>query len=268
MNQFRELMKRDIQRGIGSEEKVAVALSGGIDSTCCLLACLDLELDVTAYTFYLDGHESQDLHAAQQITRTLGVNLREVTVPYSLDSLQTDVAKIIREYRTARKTAVQCIHPFMYLIPQISEQTIISGLYADDLYGTSKNGAIIGNRNKEEFDKFRLKSIRQQDYSCVYIKEAVKRSGRELITPFVGGELQDYLMSLTWGQMNKPRVKDIAIKAFWDYYGKYAWYRKNSNLQVNSGIREYHDLLIASPLNKNKRASVNGIYNDILRAET
>lgn len=187
MNKFREYIKADIQERLESEKKVAVLLSGGIDSTCCLLACIDLGLDVTAYTFYLKGHKSQDLCAARAITKTLGVRLKEIIVPYSIDSLQTDVIRIIREYRTARKTAVQCIHPFLYIVPNIEEKTVVSGLYADDLYGTSRKGTIIGQKNREAFNSFRRQSIAQQDYSCVYIRKAIEKAGKRLITPFVGG---------------------------------------------------------------------------------
>ena len=264
MNQFRECMKRDISNNVKAGEKVAVFLSGGIDSTCCLLACLDLGLDVTAYTFYLEGHESQDLHASRLISKTVGVKLKEIVVPYSLEALQADTVRIIKEFRTARKTAVQCIHPFIYVIPQVEEQTVVSGLYADDLYGTSRKGSIIGRKNKAEFDAFRLQTISQEDYSCVYIRIAVEKAGKKLITPFKGGVLQEYLMSLSWDQMNKPFIKSVAVSAFSDYYKKNAWYRKNSNLQVNSGIREYHDLLLDTPLNKRNSDSVVAIYNDIL----
>lgn len=222
-------------------------------------------MHITAYTFYLEGRKSQDLYAARAITKTLGIRLNETIVPYSLDTLQKDVVRIIHEYKTSRKTAVQCIHPFIYMIPNVNESVVVSGLYADDLYGTSRNGTIIGHKSKSEFDAFRKRSIAQEDYSCVYIKKAVEKSEKKLITPFKGGLLQEYLLSLSWEQMNTPKVKTIAIQAFIDYYGNNPWYRKNSNLQVNSGIREYHDLLLNTPLNRNKHISVVGIYNDILR---
>lgn len=179
--------------------------------------------------------------------------------------MQEDVFKIIKEYKTAKKTAVQCIHPFIYIMPTVKEKDIISGLYADDLYGTSRKGNIIGRRSKKEFDEYRRKQLAQKDYSCVYIKECARKYGKNLITPFVGGFTEEYLMSLDWKEMNGKRPKMIAVKAFEDYYMKNAWYRKNSNLQVNSGIREYHDLLLNTPMNKRKNKSVTGIYNDILK---
>lgn len=265
MNRFRECICKDIAEGIGNEKNVAVFLSGGIDSTSCLLACIDLGLNITAYTFYLEGHESQDLHASRAISNKINVPLKEIVVPYSINKLQEDTIRIIKEFKTARKTAVQCIHPFLYIIPEVKENTIVSGLYADDLYGTSRKGNIIGRKNKREFDIFRLHSLSQENYSCVYIRKAVEKSGKKLVTPFKGGALQEYLMGLSWEQMNTPVAKYIAVSAFNDYYGRNAWYRKNSNLQVNSGIREYHELLLKTPLNKRNSENVVGIYNDILR---
>lgn len=264
MQNLRECLKEDIKSKITSED-VAVFLSGGMDSTCCLLSCIDLGLNITAYSFYLEGHISQDICASREITKKLGIKLNEVIVPYSSYKLQEDVFKIIKEYKTAKKTAVQCIHPFIYIMPTVKEKDIISGLYADDLYGTSRKGNIIGRRSKKEFDEYRRKQLAQKDYSCVYIKECARKYGKNLITPFVGGFTEEYLMSLDWKEMNGKRPKMIAVKAFEDYYMKNAWYRKNSNLQVNSGIREYHDLLLNTPMNKRKNKSVTGIYNDILK---
>lgn len=63
----------------------------------------------------------------------------------------------------------------------------------------------------------------------------------------------------------QKEIKMIDVKAFEDFYGSGAWYRKNSNLQCNSGIREYHDLLLRTELNKRKSKNVVAIYNDILK---
>lgn len=41
MQNLRECLKEDIKSKITSED-VAVFLSGGMDSTCCLLSCIDL----------------------------------------------------------------------------------------------------------------------------------------------------------------------------------------------------------------------------------
>lgn len=66
-------------------------------------------------------------------------------------------------------------------------------------------------------------------------------------------------------ELMQKEIKMIDVKAFEDFYGSGAWYRKNSNLQCNSGIREYHDLLLRTELNKRKSKNVVAIYNDILK---
>lgn len=264
MQNLRECLKKDIKNSITTKD-VAVFLSGGMDSTCCLLSCIDLGLNITAYSFYLEGHISQDICASRTITEQLNIPLKEIVIPYSIERLKEDTIKIITEYKTSKKTAVQCLHPFIYIMPSVKEKDIVSGLYADDLYGTSRKGSIIGRKSKKEFDAYRKRQISQKDYSCVYIKECAKRNGKNLITPFVGGFTEKYLLSLDWKEMNESRPKMIAVKAFEDYYKENAWYRRNSNLQVNSGIREYHDLLLNTDLNKRNNKSVTGIYNDILR---
>ena len=46
---------------------------------------------------------------------------------------------------------------------------------------------------------------------------------------------------------------------------KYKLYRRNSNLQVNSKIREYHNLLLLTDLNTRNYKSVVGIYNSMYK---
>lgn len=244
-------------------EDVAVLLSGGVDSTCVLLACLDAGFNVNAYTFYLKGNESQDVRASRRICRDLGIGLKEIVVPYSISSLVSDTRRIIREYGTTRKTAVQCIHPFLYVAPEVEEHDVFSGLYADDLWGTSRRGNQEGHSGDERFRSYRREQLSQQDYSCVYIKKCFENHGKSLRTPFASEGVSEYLLSLSWDEMNRPRPKALAVRSYNEHYSKHGWYRRNSNLQVNSGIREYHDLLLRTELNTRGLKSVTGIYNDI-----
>jgi hypothetical protein len=57
------------------------------------------------------------------------------------------------------------------------------------------------------------------------------------------------------------------LNAFNDYFSKQNIYRKNSNLQVGSGIREWHNELLNTELNKNNRKRVDEIYKDIARGD-
>ena len=250
-------------RSESSSDEVAVLLSGGVDSTCVLLACLDAGFDVNAYTFYLKGHESQDVRASRRICRDLGIGLTESVVPYSIDSLVADTRRIVREFGTTRKTAVQCIHPFLYVVPEVKEHDVFSGLYADDLWGTSRKGNQEGHGGEARFRAYRQRQLTQQDYSCVHIRRCFERSGKSLHMPFASIGVSEYLLSLSWDEMNRPRPKALAVRAYSEHFSKYGWYRRNSNLQVNSGIREYHDLLLRTELNTRGLKSVAGIYNDI-----
>ena len=46
---------------MGYNGKVGLLLSGGLDSLSVLLSCLDIGIEPTCYTFYLEGNESEDL---------------------------------------------------------------------------------------------------------------------------------------------------------------------------------------------------------------
>lgn len=263
MQDFRRLMLDAVSgTGVG---RAAVLMSGGVDSTCVLLACLDAGIEVTAYTFHLAAHESQDAKASRRICSDLGVRLTEVVVPYSLDALEADVRRIVRTFGTTRKTAVQCIHPFLYVVESVSEDDAFSGLYADDLWGTSRKGAQVARTGRRAFRAYREAQLAQTDYSCAHIAKLFASHGKRLHMPFASTGVSRYLLGLTWDEMNRPRPKALAVRAYPEYFTGRGWYRRNSNLQVNSGIREYHDLLLRTGLNTRGLKSVRGIYNDIAK---
>ena len=82
--------------------------------------------------------------------------------------------------------------------------------------------------------------------------------------PYYNADVRKLLLSCTFDQLHKPREKSIAYIAFEEYWRQGKWYRLRENLQVGTGLREWHDTMLASTINTRQSKAIIGIYNDIL----
>jgi hypothetical protein len=96
--------------------------------------------------------------------------------------------------------------------------------------------------------------------------ETLEHYGVEGLEPFTYPDFASYSLGLDMAEINWPKIKGIAVRAFPEFWLTNKWYRKNSPLQVNSHIREWHDTLLKTSLNPNRRyKSVIGVYNELFR---
>lgn len=264
---LKQLLKKNIKEAIQDEKNIALLFSGGTDSLTCLFSMLEINIKPTLYTFFLEGFPNKDVEYSEKVASYYNLKHIVIEIPYNVKMLEEDVSYITTNLPVDRKTNVQCAFPFLYVIPKISEEVIVSGLCADDLYGTSKSVAIKASKDKEIFDAIREKAyINLNSSAYLPIKVLIENKyKKKLIAPYKSKEIYDYFMSFSWGELNKPKQKQIAIDSFSNYYENQIIYRKNSNLQVESKIREYHDEIINGKLNKNNRKRVDEIYKDLIK---
>lgn len=256
------LLEQDIRT-----EKVALLFSSGMDSLSILLSCLEVGIKPRLYTFYLDNHESDDVKRSREVAEILNLDLTEIRIDTNKVNLESDIGLIIKTFKTKRKTAIQCIHPFLYVIPKIKEKYILTGLCADDLYGTSRSMAKLGNDYKK-FDEIRLKRRNDQTASSYcYIKKIANDNKKILLVPYKENEeIISYMLGLNYKEMNSPKQKNIMYDDYKDILEEYKLYRRNSNLQCDSKIREWHDTLLENKnINLKNNKSVVAIYNNIYK---
>src|SRR5690606_17923619 len=246
-------------------DDVALLFSGGTDSLTCLFSLLDLNIKPTLYSFHLEEVIHKDIDVSKIVSKYYNLKHEIIEIKKDINQLKEDVKYIVNTFNVTRKTNVQCIYPFVHIVPKIKENIIVTGLCADDLYGTSKGVAIKGSKNKMIFDEIRLKTLRNLDSSAYRpIKELVEQiHGKQFIAPYRNNEVIEYMMSLSWEEMNKPKQKQLALNAYGDYFEVLRVYRRNVSLQVGSKIREWHNELLNTELNKNKRKRVDEIYKDL-----
>lgn len=82
VDRFRKTFTETVESQLVADVPVAVALSGGLDSSAVAAAVHRLGRDdVMTYTAYFDGDEARDLTFARQVVASLGVRNREIACP-------------------------------------------------------------------------------------------------------------------------------------------------------------------------------------------
>lgn len=262
---LKELITNEIKKELNGSKDVALLFSGGTDSLTCLYSLLSIGIRPKLYTFRLEDVEHKDVIVSRKVANYYNLNLNEVVIKKNVDQLIEDVIFLTTNMDLKLKTNVQCSYPFLHVLKEVKEKYVISGLCADDLYGTSKSMSIKCSNDKELFDTIRVKTF-NNEFASAYnpIKYIVENLyGKKFIAPYKTKAVFDYFMKYSWKELNKPKQKQVAINAFNEEFKELKVYRRNVNLQVGSKIREWHNILLNTDLNVNKRKRVDEIYKDL-----
>lgn len=253
--------------------KLPLLLSGGVDSGTLLAACLELGHQPDCYGYALNSHASTDLTTARKMTTRFGCAWTAVFIPQNLDQLMADVREVITQLRTSRKTAVQCAQPIMHLARQIKKDGFDSVLAGTG--GVALDGRAVMVKLAEEGEEaareLRAKALedRHHDTGTGAIHRMARLCGVEVQEPLSDEPLKAHALALDMADLSRgPKgygQKGIAVRAFPDFWMGQNWYRRNSSLQVNGGIRDWHEELLTSPLNPNGAEAVVAVYNRILK---
>ena len=262
---MRSIINRQLEEY--KNESVALLFSGGMDSLSLLLSCLDVGIKPTLYSFKIENIDSDDIKASRRIASIYGLELVEVEIKQDIEKLIEDIKYIVKKYQVKKKTQIQCIQPFLYLAKEIKEGIVLSGLCADDVLGTSRKMQVNGRNNKEVFYQMRLEKHKDlKSSSYCYIKQIFDEVGKQFVAPYKDNqELVDYFLSKGLNELHKPKLKQKTYENYKDDIDKNKLYRKNSSLQVNSGLREWHEELLKTDINIKNWKSIVGIYNYIYK---
>lgn len=264
---IRKLINDSLQNNILDKNSVAILFSGGMDSLSLLLSCLDVGIKPVLYSFYLKNYESNDIKASRKIANIYNLSLKEIIIDdENVDILIKDVRNIIKTFNVYKKTQVQCIYPFIYIIPEIKEKYVLTGLCADDLYGTPRSVAKYYN-DFEKFNSIRDSNINDLNSSSYFqIKTLVESNDKIFIAPYKQNiELVEYFRQFNYKQMNSPKQKILTYQSYKEEIEGSKTYRRNSNLQCDSKIREFHDRLLDTNLNIKNYKVVSPIYRNIYK---
>jgi len=260
---MRRRLNENLRVLIGDEQSVALSFSGGTDSTCLLLSMLELGYRPSLYTYCVEGMESEDLRRARWMSKEHGLPLMVCTIPSGVDAIIHDVHRMITD-GVKGKVCIQCMHGHYYVAPAVKERIIVNGSGIDGLYGAYRTFAFNGSRkDKALFDQARQKHLdNPNDDAMAYQRGCYARHGTEVIFPYRQQNIIDLLMSLSWEEINRPRLKWVALQHYWGEIPK-GHFRPRGSQQIVAGTRELHNKLLRSPMNQLGRKRVDEIYKDM-----
>lgn len=245
----------------------ALLLSGGLDSGTILAAMLALGYRPHLFTVRLSGIVSTDSKVAREMANHFSLPLMEVLIPQNEATLIADIRRLLEIGIDPYRVEIQVTHPFLYLGPAISQagcQVALHGMGGSESLGDGRKAQIAfhegGQRAFDNQRNFEVTSPRSTRFG---IERVCRLFGVELAAPFLEHKVLQHTLSLTYRDINMPKLKGILLRAFPEFWGARAWYRPPSNMQINARIREWHNTLLASNLNKRKLKDVAGIYRDM-----
>ena len=262
-------------------KKCAVLLSGGVDSLSVALAAYNVGIKVIAYSFHLEGNESYDFKTAQKFSEQMGWTFKPTIVP--TDNLFDDWLTLV-ELECKKKTHFECVFPFLYMYPYITEEYVLTGWGADGYFGVSKKaqmryGSEKGNKRYKEYFKKNPQNIKTfNEARDIYFlpdnsaglkwhNKLVEKYNKKHITPYLHSVVKEYFYLFNWEELNIPIQKHHIRNAFPELssFGKI---RKHTNLHLGAGVDKlFESLLNNSKINFNDRKRMMDVSKDWYKKE-
>ena len=237
---------QEVVARLSQDDKVAVLLSGGVDSLSVAFAANRIGKKIHGYSFHLDGQPSYDSDMAEEVCNKFHFQFTKVVVP--TDNLYEDFMTLTKDYNCKKKTHYECVFPFLYVYPQIKEHEVLSGWAADGYYGISKKAMMhYAKGPKTRFDEFRHQYFEHNNRAgYLWHNSVAEKHNKKFITPYLTEDVKQFFYDKTWEELNKPFQKHHVVNAF-DEFQRFK-FKKHINLQLGAGI----DVLFETLLNNDK----------------
>tara|TARA_Y100000310_G_scaffold330140_1_gene401290 strand:- start:1989 stop:2834 length:846 start_codon:yes stop_codon:yes gene_type:complete len=237
--------------------RVAVLLSGGVDSISVGLAAQFADKEVHAYSFQLGEQTSYDFAKAAEVAYKMQWDFTPVIVPR--DNLIDDWHRLVK-LGCRKKTHFECVFPFLYLYPLITETHVVTGWGADGYFGVSKKAMMRysslqrgrnyvayckkHNQKRLTFNQFREAYLSKGNIAGLdWHNKVVAKYNKKHITPYLDEKVRDYLMSKTYRELNTPIQKNIVRSDFTEFK-KFGRIETHINLHLAAGVDKLFETLL------------------------
>jgi|TARA_E500000318_G_C3511529_1_gene192524 asparagine synthetase B (glutamine-hydrolysing) len=245
-------------------KKVAVLLSGGVDSISVGLAAHNVGRIVHAYSFKLDNKSSSDYDKAEDVAQKMGWEFTGIEVP---TNNLVDDWKRLHKLGCKKKTHFECVYPFLYVYPKINEKYVLTGWGADGYFGVSKKATLRyrpeSKNSPDTFDDFRNQYF--LPHNCAGLAWHNKVIGDKIhVTPYLSSKVKKYFYQFTWEELNRPKQKHHIRNAFPEFDDLKI--SNHKNLQHNGISDLFETLLNNSEINYNNRKRIQDVCRDWYRS--
>lgn len=270
----RGILVRDLQRTLAGDVldrgspgavRVAVALSGGVDSLSVLYALLELGFRPTVYSFTLEDRESTDFRVARSEAGALGLPFIPVVLPTDLRLLPAWIREAAAGGLPPRKAATECQWAMQRLFRSVRERWLALGWSAEDHFGLSKSAQLHWKDRIQEWRDHKAATEKLPGSQWHYMVGQGRRRGFDLLDPFGCQEMRDAFRGTSWAEVNRPRQKEPVARAFPEHFTR-SGARPHQNFQLgDAGIAELWSRLLDVPeLNVLRRKAPAALYRDVV----
>jgi hypothetical protein len=272
-----QTIRSELVKKMGNLPEYTLALSGGIDSSVLLYSALEAgNPPKECVTFALDASKNDDLQAAATLCSIYKIPLIVANISTKTSDIIRDTKEVISVIGKPWKVHVHSCWPYKYIMPCVTTKNIVAGTRADYYYPLKKATNIARMQMTEaDFDVFYVDHRKQKwnnrnqsfDSMRTYINSI---SNVAFVEPYNDDVLFDLALSLTFRDWNmhgdKVKHKYLWFKLFQNYFEESGIYRKQSPMQIVTGIKEAHLKLLQDPsVNTRGNKDLLGVYNNMLK---
>ena len=197
-----------------------IATSGGIDSSSLTLAAKDAGKEPIILSFTLADRESSDFVAGRKLAEHFGFQFVPVILPVDDVSICDDVIRIIRRFGARRKTAIECLWPYLYVmktLKSLNHSVLLTGNSADGHFGLSRKAMVLYDvrASKGRFQRFRQHFYANPESSQIgFLHRIYSSENISIHTPWFDPAMFKLFEDCTWEDVNKPRQKEAVRVEF------------------------------------------------------
>lgn len=212
----RQTLNNELKNIDGS---IAVATSGGVDSSVLIMSCLDLGYKPYVLSFKMDNRtDSYDFDAARKLAKRFDLDFVPVLLPSEPQIILQKVIYEIKHFQIKKKTAIECVYPMMFVFDtceQLGIQNLVCGHAADGHYALSKKAMIHYRSTKELFQQFRKAYFKNENVAQSKTLNRIARNKNiNLYLPYMKQTYFDLFNDLSWFEVNAPRQKELVRRDF------------------------------------------------------
>lgn len=257
----------------GDMANIPNLLSGGVDSATLLAAQMELGGKPLCVTFTIGGRLHDDAKMALRMADRYELDIDIVKLDPSKAALVSDIRRVMKIRKTAKKASIQCSQPIMHIADRLKDLGFDRAMVGTGAVclDDKRVAILVSQQGEEAAREYRRSKLedRYTDCGTGHMHGIARDLGVCLEEPYSDEPLRSFALALDFAELNRgpegPKQKGIAIRAFPEFWSTPGFWRRNSPLQVNSGIREWHDQLLDDPaFNTRGLKSVVGIYNDMI----
>jgi len=258
---IKNLLVEHIRSNVPDSE-IAVLLSGGVDSISVGLAAQHAGKEVHAYSFQLGEQTSYDFAKAAEVAYKMQWDFTPIIIPTDKDNLIDDWHRLVK-MGCRKKTHFECVFPFLYVYPEITETYVVTGWGADGYFGVSKKAMMRysswrkgrnyvtyckeHNQKRLTFNQFREAYFSKGNTAGLdWHNKVVAKYNKKHVTPYLDEKVRDYLMSKPYRELNSPKQKSIVRSDFTEFK-KFGRIETHINLHIASGVNKLFKTLLNNP---------------------